>query len=354
MKKLLLTTLIGMGLSMPVMAWQSWDAFKATNVERARVIDYQDKRQITTSEGQSYALFFALVAGDREVFDELVKWTEKNLSRTTLDKALPAWLWGKDIKGNRVTWKILDTNNAIDSDMWIAYSLLEAGRLWNRPDYTAKARGMMELMKTHIRRVRNLGPVLLPGRIGFEDKNGVVLNPSYYPLFILKRFAVEDKSWMPVHDASLRLILRSSPDGFVPDWVRFDYEGNLILGQENIGSYNAIRTYMWASMLSQRDPNYGLLKRHFKNMIDATKRLHMPPEVVDLHTLKINGTGPDGFGACLLAFLGNDRSAALIRTVINQREFQKDSYYNNVLTVFALGFDQNRFAFCPDGHLLLE
>lgn len=354
MKKILLTTLIGMGLASSAMAWPTWDAFKATNIENARVIDYQDKRLITTSEGQSYALFFALVAGDREVFEALLQWTEKHLARATLDKALPAWLWGKDVKRDRISWNILDSNNAIDSDMWIAYALLEAGRLWNRPDYTKKAHGMMELMKSHIRLVRNLGPVLLPGRVGFEDKNGVVLNPSYYPLFILKRFAMEDKSWMPVHDASLRVILRSSPDGFVPDWVRFDHEGNLVLSQDNVGSYNAIRTYLWASMLSQRDPNYGLLKRHFKNMIDATKRLNMPPEVVDLHSLKINGTGPDGFGACLLAFLGNDRSAALIRTVINQRQFQKDSYYNNVLTAFGLGFDQKRFAFCPDGHLLLE
>lgn len=354
MKKLLLTTLVGLGLATPAMAWQSWDAFKAVSVENARVIDHDDARLITTSEGQSYALFFALVAGDREAFESILKWTEKNLSGTSLTKTLPAWLWGKEVKNGRTSWKILDRNNAVDSDMWIAYALLEAGRLWNRPDYTEKALGMMQLLKSHVREIRNLGAVLLPGRIGFEDKNGVVLNPSYYPLFILKRFALEDRDWMRVYDGSLRVILRSSPDGFVPDWVRFDREGNLVLTKENIGSYNAIRTYLWASMLSQRDPHYALLKRHFKNMIDATKRLNMPPEKVDLHSLQINGTGPDGFGACLLAYLGNDRSAGLIRTVINQREFQKDSYYNNVLTVFGLGFDQKRFAFCPDGHLLLE
>ena len=39
MKKMLLMTLIGMGLASPAMAWPTWDAFKATNIENARVID---------------------------------------------------------------------------------------------------------------------------------------------------------------------------------------------------------------------------------------------------------------------------------------------------------------------------
>ncbi|MBO7172791.1 MAG: cellulase [Burkholderiaceae bacterium] len=354
MKKLLLTALIGLGLGAQAQAWDQWEAFKQTSIESARVIDHSDSRLITTSEGQSYALFFALVANDRVAFDEILQWTEKNLSAGSLEKTAPAWLWGKDVKKGRVTWKVLDVNNAVDSDMWIAYSLLEAGRLWNRPDYTAKAHGMLKALQSQIRYIRNLGHVLLPGRYGFENETEIILNPSYYPLFILKRFALEDASWSKVYDGSLRVILRSSPDGFVPDWVRFDREGNLILGKESIGSYNAIRTYLWASMLSQRDPSYELLKRHFENMIEATKRLHMPPERVDLQTLQINGTGPDGFGACMLAYLGADRSASLIRTVLNQRELLKDAYYGNVLTLFGLGFDRKHFAFCPDGHLVLE
>lgn len=79
-------------------------------------------------------------------------------------------------------WGIIDTNNAVDSDMWIAYCLLEAGRLWNRPDYTDKGKQMMALIAKEIRDVKNVGKVLLPGRMGFETKDTVKLNPSYYPL----------------------------------------------------------------------------------------------------------------------------------------------------------------------------
>jgi endoglucanase len=32
-------------------------------------------------------------------------------------------------------WAVIDTNSASDADIWIAWSLLEAGRLWKHPDY---------------------------------------------------------------------------------------------------------------------------------------------------------------------------------------------------------------------------
>lgn len=38
-------------------SWDLWDKMKAVGMEDARVVDYSDSRSITTSEGQSYALF---------------------------------------------------------------------------------------------------------------------------------------------------------------------------------------------------------------------------------------------------------------------------------------------------------
>ncbi len=56
--------------SLSAQAWDKWDTFKSTNVnESFRVVDYSDSRRITTSEGQSYAMFFALVAGDKASFE---------------------------------------------------------------------------------------------------------------------------------------------------------------------------------------------------------------------------------------------------------------------------------------------
>lgn len=340
-------------------SWDLWDKMKAVGMEDARVVDYSDSRAITTSEGQSYALFFALVAGDRDTFEKMVKWTQDNLAGGRLDKTLPAWLWGATGgDGAARRWGIIDTNNAVDSDMWIAYCLLEAGRLWNRPDYTDKGKQMMALIAKEIRDVKNVGKVLLPGRVGFETKDTVKLNPSYYPLFILRRFAEIDPMWNTVFDGSLRVLLRSAPKGFAPDWVRFDKEGRIVEMQDPdnaIGSYNAIRTYLWAGMMSPKDPAYAVLKRQFQPMVEAAVTLGAPPEKVNLNTLAMNKAGNPGFAACILELAERtpsaQKTAARIRTMLTAMPVQKDNYYTNMLVLFGLGFDYRLFAFDENGRV---
>ena len=170
-------------------AWPVWDEFRNDALDNGRVVDKSDDRKVTTSEGQSYAMFFALVTNDQVTFDGLAAWTADNLSGGDLTKTLPAWLWGR---GRGDKWGILDTNNATDSDLWIAYDLLEAARLWNEPAYEEKARAMMEGLKRDVRDIPNLGKVLLPGGSGFDHPTHVTLNPSYYPVFILRRLALVD------------------------------------------------------------------------------------------------------------------------------------------------------------------
>ena len=76
MKKLVLALALAMGLSSSVYAaWPMWDDFKAVGMEGGRVVDYSDARAVTTSEGQSYAMFFALVDNDRETFEDMLAYT---------------------------------------------------------------------------------------------------------------------------------------------------------------------------------------------------------------------------------------------------------------------------------------
>ena len=66
-KKLIVAFLMSLAVHLPAQAWDLWDEFKAVNVTpEGRVVDYSDAKLITTSEGQSYGMFFALVANDRE------------------------------------------------------------------------------------------------------------------------------------------------------------------------------------------------------------------------------------------------------------------------------------------------
>ncbi|MFS9573010.1 glycosyl hydrolase family 8, partial [Klebsiella quasipneumoniae] len=105
--------------------WPAWEQFKQAYVSpEGRVIDPSDARKISTSEGQSYGLFFALAANDRAGFDKLLTWTQNNLAEGDLKQHLPGWLWGKK---DDEQWTLLDSNSASDSDLWIAWALLEAG-----------------------------------------------------------------------------------------------------------------------------------------------------------------------------------------------------------------------------------
>lgn len=335
-------------------AWPMWDSFKTVNIDKNfRVIDHSDKRAITTSEGQSYAMFFALVADDRETFAKLLEWTEKNLSKGDITKNLPSWLWGKT--GN--DWGIIDTNNATDSDLWIAYDLLEAARLWNEPAYEEKARAMMERLKRDVRDVPNLGKVLLPGRSGFDHPTHVTLNPSYYPVFILRRLATVDPYWKEVAEGTIRALVRTAPAGFSPDWAKIDKAGKLIApeGEDyTLGSYNAIRVYLWAAMTDPADPSYGILMKHFDPMRRLTEEMNMPPEKVEILTGKANRPGNAGFGACVLEMLGDSKTAALLRTVIQAEPIIGENYYRNVLMLYGAGFDQGLFRFDRDGRLVVS
>ena len=335
-------------------AWDKWDAFKAANVNDSyRVIDYNDNRRITTSEGQSYAMFFALVAGDKESFDNLLKWTENNLASGDITKHKPAWLWGK----NGSSWGIIDSNNAADSDMWIAYCLLEAGRLWDRPDYTAKGKAMMDLLKKDVRDIKGLGKVLLPGYKGFEQTDFVTLNPSYYPVFILRRFELEDAEWKAVTEGTVRSLVRSAPRGYAPDWVRFNRQGKVIKEKGDdfvFGSYNAIRTYMWAAMMSPADPVRAVLVERFEPFAELARQTNMPPEKINVFTGERHGYGSPGFAACVLELLGKGATQNYLRTVIENDPIIGENYYRNTLMVYAIGFDRGLYRFDRNGYLILS
>ncbi|MFL6704996.1 MAG: glycosyl hydrolase family 8, partial [Paraburkholderia graminis] len=80
--------------------WPAWEQFRRKFVSPdGRVIDVGSDDDRTVSEGQSYGLFFALVANDRASFDRLLHWTENNLAEGDLTAHLPAWLWGRGQDG---------------------------------------------------------------------------------------------------------------------------------------------------------------------------------------------------------------------------------------------------------------
>ncbi len=75
--------------------WPLWESYtKNAFDEQGRIVDHSAGDR-TTSEGQAYGMFFALVANDRARFDKLLSWTQDNLASGDLMQRLPAWSWGQ-------------------------------------------------------------------------------------------------------------------------------------------------------------------------------------------------------------------------------------------------------------------
>ena len=336
--------------------WPAWEAFKAQFInEGGRVISDDAGGGQTYSEGQAYALFFALVANDRAAFDKLLRWTENNLCDGDMTARLPAWLWGKRPDGS---WGVIDSNAASDADLWIAYALGEAGRLWNVRSY----RALSALLATRILReetaqLPGLGLTLLPAPQGFAQGVGRWrLNPSYLPPQLLARFARISPIWAELASNQQRMLIETSPKGFAPDWLQWKAGGGWAPDSKegSLGDYDAIRVYLWVGMLAQDAANRQTLQQHFAPMASLTQTLGYVPESVNAVTGKYTGTGPVGFSAAMLPLLSSLDSPALAvqQERIKQQPPAADAYYNQSLLLFGQGWDEQRYRFDKDGQLL--
>jgi endoglucanase len=87
---------------------------------------------------------------------------------------------------------VLDGNSASDADVWIAYTLLQAGRAWKEARYTTLGTALAKRIATEeVTQVPGLRIVLLPGAKGFRHGDVYRLNASYLPLQLFLRLAHE-------------------------------------------------------------------------------------------------------------------------------------------------------------------
>ncbi len=359
--------------------WQLWHSYSARFIDpvSGRVFD-PNGDQHTTSEGQAYALFFALAANDRATFDRVLGWTQCNLAQGDLGTHLPAWLWGKNKSGH---WAILDANSASDADTWIAYTLLEAGRLWNSPSDAMLGRAMMALIaKSEVTDLPGFGPMLMPGPTGFQQANSWTLNPSYLPVFLFERFAAVDPDgpWRQIALGIPRLLQQGSRHGYAMDWVKYvpgdgfypaiNPAANAQAGpaaDTPCGGYDAIRVYLWAGMMDREDAARAAILNAVPAMSAYLADHDAPPEKVDEEGIPSGKDGPVGFSAALLPYLRAfpDLSRAAARQMI-RLSVEKDAetglygkdkaYYDQSLTLFAMGFLDARFRFGSAGELKVE
>jgi endoglucanase len=348
-----------------VVDWPLWQAYKRGFLdESGRIMDHDDGER-TTSEAQAYGLFFALVGNDRPAFDRILQWTQTNLASGDLASNLPAWLWGCDSNGK---WRVLDKNPASDADLWMAYTLIQAGRLWHEPGFNKLGDAIAEhVAEQSVIKFSGIGTVLLPAPVGFSSKNFVELNPSYMPVQLLYGLASAHPGgpWSQVADNVPAVLRHASTHGFVMDWVKFSTDKGWEPGNgpaaEPRASFDAIRVYLWAGMTAPRTRGRKELMAALQGMRGYMKDNFYPPMIVSADGKITADRAGVGFSAALLPFLkaqGDERALALQQSRLDiarkpQSGLYGDPprYYDQNLALFGTGWIQNLFSFKPEGTL---
>ena len=356
-------------------AWPLWRAFTTRFIQPdGRVLDASTPQRHSSSEGQSYGMFFALLANDRARFESLWRWSIDNLFGGTLKGRLPAWWWGRAPDGS---WRVLDGNSASDADLWFVYTLAEAARLWNQPGYARDARMLLAAVESQeVSEVPEFGTMVLPGASGFMREGGLhwQFNPSYLPVPLLRRLtALSPRGpWGRIADNTATLVQRAvGAHGLAPDWIVYamDAKGTWAFSAHpekgSIGSYDAIRTYLWAGMTPRADPLAAPLMKSLQGLAAILARTGALPESVNTANGEAKGTAPFGFHAALLPYL--ETAGAPAQRVLAQRQrvelelsrvlaepavgTQQPPYYDIVLSLFGMGWADRRYRFTRTGEL---
>jgi endoglucanase len=145
--------------------------------------------------------------------------------------------------------------------------------------------------------------------------------------------------------------------GFVEDWVGYQPRAGFVADPVRgaIGSYDAIRVYLWHGMLDPRDRALEL-----NGPYDYWRARGQVPEKVDTrHPAAAARPGPVGFLAALLpeiARRGNGEELARLQAQIERARHQRlygqpPAYYDQNLILFAQGYLESRYHFSRDGRL---
>lgn len=244
---------------------ESWKAYKKKFIQSdGRVIDHKGGN-VSTSEGQAYAMLRAVWMRDRETFDSVWRWAVNNLNSQVRSDRLFAWKWG--LRPDN-TWGILDVNCATDADQLIAFSLFRAAERFAEPHYAEAAQALLPdlwsktTLEVHGTRYSLAGDWRPP-------TGPLPLNPSYQMPFVYRTFAANDQNhaWKRVVDSSYKVLESCrSAVGLPADWCHLDRETgklSLDLSPESRFSdfgYEAFRVYWNLAASSQWDSDARALK----------------------------------------------------------------------------------------------
>ncbi len=229
---------------------QAWDGYKQTFIQPdGRVID-PTRGDLTTSEGQSYALLRAVWMNDATTFGTVWHWTAANLQ--VRGDGLLAESWGSGA--------VKDTNSASDADSDAALALFFAARRFGVAAYRADGRQMLTGIWEHdVTSVDGMQALTAGNWAAVQRAPGLVLNPSYFAPYAYRIFAREDTAhpWLAIVDSAYVLLARCTAAtldgipsaGLPPNWCAIDRSTGAVVSFPEISDandygYDAFRV-MW-------------------------------------------------------------------------------------------------------------
>lgn len=239
--------LVGHGMMAPASASAqeagAWQVFKQRFLNpEGRIID-DNNGGISHSEGQAWGMLLAVIHDDRAGFERIFHWTRTHLA--IRGDRLLAWRF-------RSVGGVDDINSATDADLFYAWALLRADQRWPNLGYRGLAAAIArDLLRISSRQI-NGRTLLMPGPWGFEHRDHLVLNPSYYVFPALEAMgaAFPHPAWQSlVHEGERMLAeARYGRWGLPADWVVLHRRGGAVEPQPVRGDrfgYDAVRLPMY-------------------------------------------------------------------------------------------------------------
>jgi endoglucanase len=249
----LIFAVMALAVSQQALADSAWDSYKSRFLMAdGRIID-TGNNSISHTEGQGFAMMMAVSNNDRESFDKIWRWTDKNLRNK--ENGLFYWRYNPVAAS-----PVADKNNATDGDTFIAWSLLKAGNLWHDDGYLKASDAITKALVAH--NVISFAGyrVMLPGAKGFNLNSYVNLNPSYFVFPAWQDFASRSHLvvWQELINDGQKLLgkMRFGNTQLPADWVSLYADGRVEPAKEWPArfSYDAIRVPLYVEWFSSTSP----------------------------------------------------------------------------------------------------
>ncbi len=301
---------------------QDWAQFKKAFIQDGRVIDTGNK-SISHTEGQGVAMLMAVHYDDLATFEQIWNWTQREL-QVRPDKLL-AWSWSPKQGA-------IDSNNASDGDLFVAWALSQAYTKWHEPRYLFASIQISQAIRNHLLRKTSKGTILLPGAYGFEKAGVLKLNLSYWVFPAINELAILDPSpdWEDLKETGVRLLQEAQFGKWhlPPDWLLLDGDTLTPADDARFG-YDAVRIPLYLIWGKVATPD---LLKPYQSFWGTYQDPSFLPSWVDLNS-NITGTYNASTGFHDIAAL------TLAFPQLNEVKLESldgsGSYYSNMLSLFT-------------------